>query len=233
MPRKRRRDAAVAPPAALAIDNQTLRKLSECGTRTGLHQALQHMASAGWLTANAARTVTTGAKRKLANAVTDHAAADTPYGTVLQYMSLPLKQLPRWAFVHPLALLFHFAVISTAFAEMMDACVHPGVPCRVIIYIDEICPGNPLRPEKARTLQAIYWCLADWPQWLLQRTAAWPCFGTIRSSVVKQLPGGVSHLMRLVLNVFFFQQMVMDLHAVLRFTLETSRGLCMVFLLGF
>ena len=74
---------------------------------------------------------------------------------------------------------------------------------RVIIYIDELCPGNPFRPEKSRTLQAIYWAIADWPQFLLQRTAAWPCFGTIRSTLVEKLPGQVAYLMKRVLFTFF------------------------------
>ena len=203
MPRKRKRTSAQSTIAPQPLDRDTLRKLSECGTRTGLQQTLQHMAEAGWLTKNVAKTAATDTRRKLAEAVTDHATATTPYGPVMQSMDMPFRKLPKWSFVHPLALLYHLAAISTAFGAMMADSAVPGVPMRIIIYIDEICPGNPLRPEKARTLQAIYWALADWPQWLLQRTAAWPCFGTIRSSLVKVLPGQVSALMKRVLYVFF------------------------------
>jgi hypothetical protein len=60
-----------------------------------------------------------------------------------------------------------------------------------------------LRPEKARTLQAIYWTFVDFPQWILQRTACWFTFGTIRSSIVKDLAGNVSGLMARVLKTFF------------------------------
>jgi hypothetical protein len=196
----KRPSSADAPPQA---DADTLRKLSECGTRTGLHQALQHLSVAGWLKPRVADELTTGTRRKLTEAVTNHGTTDTPYGTVLQSMKLPLAKLPRWSYVHPIALLYHLAMISAAFADMMESCVTPGAPVRVVIYIDEICPGNPLRPEKSRTLQAIYWCLADWPQWVLQRTAAWPCFGTIRSSLVKVLPGSIPYLMKRVLLTFF------------------------------
>ena len=87
------------------------------------------------------------------------------------------------------------------FSDLFSTCAD-GVALRVVIYIDEICPGNPLRPDKARTLQAIYWCIADWPQWLLQRTAIWPAFGTIRSTLVEKLPGRVSQLMNMILHVF-------------------------------
>jgi len=183
--------------------NDTLRYLSQCGTRTGLSNALVHLSDAGWLRPNVMQGLQSGARRKLSRAMSDHANVSTPYGTVIQQMRLPLRKLPLWDYAHPLALLYHLATISTAFGDLMAESVVPGVPMRVVIYIDEICPGNPLRPDKARTLQAIYWCLADWPQWVLQRTAAWPCFGTIRSSIVKDLPGGVAQLMKLILNVFW------------------------------
>ena len=76
-------------------------------------------------------------------------------------------------------------------------------PLRLILYIDEINPGNPLRPDKARTTQAIYDCFADWPQWALQRSSVWLLFGVIRTSLVLKLPAGISQLMRYIMNVFF------------------------------
>ena len=191
------------PARAPEATNDTLRHLSQCGTRTGLSSALGYLAEAGWLCPKVMKDATTGVRRKMSKAVADHAKASTPYGNVVQQMALPLAKLPLWDYVHPMALLYYLALISTAFGSMMEESVTLGVPMRVIIYIDEICPGNPLRPEKARTLQAIYWCLADWPQWILQRTAAWPVFGTIRSSLVKLLPGGVPQLMKNILYVFW------------------------------
>ena len=181
--------------------NDMLRHLSQCGTRAGLSSALVYLADAGWLRPYALQGMASGVRRKMSQAVGDHANASTPYGKVIQQMSLPLTKLPLWDYVHPTALLYYLALISTAFGDMMAESAVPGVPMRVIIYIDEICPGNPLRPDKARTLQAIYWCLADWPQWVLQRTAAWPVFGTIRSSIVELLP--VQQLMKNILYVFW------------------------------
>ena len=103
-----------------------------------------------------------------------------------------------------MALIYYLAQLSHTFASMMFESHVPGVPTKLVIYIDEICPGNPLRPDKARTLQAIYWCFADWPQWVLQRTAAWPTFGVLRSSLAQKLPGGVAQLMKMVLLTFSF-----------------------------
>ena len=128
---------------------------------------------------------------------------NTPYGKVIQRMDLPLEALKQWEYVHPMALVYYLGTISRPFFDVMKTCSTPGIPMKLIIYIDEVCPGNPLRPEKSRTLQAIYWAFVDWPQWMLQRTAAWPVFGTIRSTLVKELAGGVAYLMLRILSVFF------------------------------
>ena len=81
--------------------------------------------------------------------------------------------------------------------------VEPHQPFRMVLYVDEIVPGNPFRPEKSRTLQCIYFAFLDWPQWLLQRTYAWPCFGVLRSKHVEFIPGRISGLMRKVLHLCF------------------------------
>ena len=36
-----------------------------------------------------------------------------------------------------------------------------GNPLRLVIYLDEMNSGNPFRPEKSRTMQCSYWCVAD------------------------------------------------------------------------
>ena len=118
-------------------------------------------------------------------------------------MPLPIPELPSWEYCHPLAIIYYLCTICFAFGGIMADSGFMGRPLRLVIYIDEICPGNPLRPEKSRTLQAVYWAFADWPQHVLQRTAVWPVFGTIRSTIVDKLPGRVSDLMRRILHVFF------------------------------
>ena len=189
------------PAAAPTQSDDLHQKLVQCGTKTGLVTAISLLNDAGWLKPVVVNSHTASTRQRLTNAVKKHAVAPTPYGPVVQQMTLPLDALPQWSFVHPMAFLYHMTSISAAFADVMRS-VAVG-PLRLIVYIDEISPGNPLRPEKSRTLQAIYWAFADWPQHVLQRTACWPVFGTIRSSLVKKLPGDVSGLMKRVLHVFF------------------------------
>lgn len=184
-------------------DDDLRRKLAQCGSQVGLISALEHLRDAGWLRPEVGRFVLRNAKRKLDAAVAQHATAMTPYGSVLQSMRLPVDALPKWHFIHPLAFLHYLSSLSATFGDMMRESSTPGTPMSLILYIDEICPGNPLRPERSRTLQAIYWAFADWPQHILQRTSMWPTFGTIRSTIVSKLPGNVGGLIKMIMHTFF------------------------------
>ena len=186
--------------ASGSLDPSVSRTLVQCGTKAGLVAALRALHQAGQLDLPGSdRTI----RRRLQDGQAAHAMQSTPYGSVLQKVPLPLAKLPQWEICHPLAYISHLSSISASFAKLMVESSTPGIPMRLILYIDEICPGNPLRPEKSRTLQAVYWAFVDWPQHVLQRTALWPCLGTIRSSLCAELPGGVSQLMKLILKVFW------------------------------
>ena len=199
-PRKR---SAMRAPDLEAHDPELFSKLVGCGTKTGLVDAIAALGKAGWLKSNMCNVNARLLRRRLQDAVKHHHDKCTPYGPVVQSMALPINALHRWEFAHPCAFLSYLSTLCPAFSEIMHSVVKPGVPCGLIIYIDEIQPGDPLRPEKARTLQAIYWALANWRQWLLQRTGAWPRFGAIRSKLVLQLDDGVASLMMRISNVFF------------------------------
>ena len=142
-------------------------------------------------------------RKDLMTAAGRHANTHTPYGNVVQQMHLGLHDTPVLDYVNPFAYLYHLTAVSDSFATMMADSMSGTRPMKLIMYIDELTPGNPLRPDKGRTTQSVYWCFADWPQWVLQRADAWLLFTTVRSSVVSQLPGGVSNLMRKILNIFF------------------------------
>ena len=179
-------------------------KLALCGTTQGLVHSMAALNDGGFLKPELVEGLNaTGTRRRVLRAKTKDCNAHTPYGAVVQRMRLPSRKLPMWEYAHPMALLYHLSRLSAYFGRLMSSLVQPGVPLKLIIYVDEICPGNPLRPDKARKLQSIYWAFADWPQWLLQRTVAWPTFGTLRSSIVDGIRGGMPHLMKLILRIFF------------------------------
>ena len=183
-------------------DARVYRRLVQCGTKTGLADAIVAMTEAGWIDSESFLATHT-LKRRFRRAQASHASASTPYGPVCQEMELPSSALPVWSYCHPIALVHYLSTISIPFASLMASCVRGCAPLRIIVYVDELTPGNALRPEKSRTLQSIYWAFADWPQHVLSRSAAWLIFGTLRSTVVDKIPGGMSRLMRMVLRTFF------------------------------
>ena len=85
----------------------------------------------------------------------------------------------------------------------MKSCIKPGKPLTMILYMDELCPGNPFRPEKGRKIQGIYWCILEWPDWILRRSAMWPVLGVILSATVEKFPGGISGFYAKILEICF------------------------------
>ena len=167
MPPKGSRKRAAPPSDAdtSAADVSLHRKLVQCGTKTALCNIVNTLVEAGWKPPAVLRSKSTAStRRKLHVAKSFHAKASTPYGTVMQRMALPLTDLPMWSYINPMALLYYLSTLSSDFALMMASCATPGVPLNIILYIDEIAPGNPLRPDRARTLQAVYWAVREWQQ---------------------------------------------------------------------
>ena len=131
--------------------------------------------------------------------------AITPYGSVVQRLHLGVEGAEYIDYVNPFAFLFHLCRISTKFAALLRRCVDaaPRGVLSLVIYGDEMTPGNPYRPEKSRTLQCVYWIFTDFPQYVLQRSGAWFVFATVRSTILEKMPGGFSQFMGMVLHSFF------------------------------
>ena len=142
-------------------------------------------------------------KRKMQQAVEEHSKADTPYGPLVQKIRLGAKQLAEWEVCHPIAFLWYMTNISAAFRSIMQAITTDGRVLRLVIYMDEMVPGNPFRPEKGRKVMCVYWTFVDWPAWMLTRSFAWPCYSILRSSIIDELEGGVPYFARVLLHSFF------------------------------
>ncbi len=74
---------------------------------------------------------------------------------------------------------------------------------KLVFYVDECRPGNPLRPDRGRAVQCVYWTLSNLPHWYRSRRNGWFVFTIMLSKRVAELRGGVSALMRQTLRFFF------------------------------
>ena len=146
MPPKASRKRPAAALDTTQADSALHRSLVQLGTATGLVGAITALNDHGWLTNSAMTSLAcTGTRRRLQSAKRSHATASTPYGRLVQQHDIGHDKLKHWEYIHPMALLWYVCKLSATFANMCFACIKPGVPLRVLIYVDEICPGNPLR----------------------------------------------------------------------------------------
>lgn len=179
-----------------------LRAIRGC-TRSALAQVLSRLQAEGELPSNlgcgAPRTI----RHRVASAVDSVLNIETPYGPLLQQFPMKFDGDHQVFCVNPSAFLYHLASLSADFFDILSALGHPPLGLRVMIYIDEVCPGNPLRPSKSRTTQCIYWSIAELPSHLLVQSRMWFLFTVVRSSVVSSSTGGVSALMKHTLHTFF------------------------------
>ncbi len=107
----------------------------------------------------------------------------------------------EWEYVSPAALLHGACHHSSRFGLLLQRSTHPVA--RLVIYTDEFCPGNALRPDKGSSMECIYYTFLDFPPWWRMRVNGWFFFGALLSKVVGRIEGGMSHVMRHIVSSFF------------------------------
>ncbi len=89
--------------------------------------------------------------------------------------------------------------------SMQSCAKHPSSfqrPWNLVLYLDEITPGNVLRPDNKRKITAFYASLLEFDDFL-RYEAAWMTLGTLRTGVVKNIKGGMSNVVRQLLRAMF------------------------------
>ena len=77
-----------------------------------------------------------------------------------------------------------------------------GYVLGMISYLDEVIPGNALKPDNHRKASAIYITCKDLPQWMLQLEDCWLCVAVIRTGIASAIDGNVSSCMRCLFEHF-------------------------------
>ena len=143
-------------------------------------------------------------RKQLERAARVHASAETPYGTVVQRMDLGIEGVPPWEYIHPTAFIYYLSTVCSTFSAMMSSMIAASNgSLKLILYGDEMTPGNVLRSDKGRQLLNIYYAFVEMPTWLLHRKDGWLLLGSIQTKVLKHLVGGSSALMKRVLLRMF------------------------------
>ena len=136
-------------------------------------------------------------------------ARETVYGPIVQDIQVPKGTGSiQLAVQHPLAMLDVASRDCEPLARILqEAAQRHGEPTmdkpwNLVWYHDEI-GVNPLAPDDARKTVGFYWSFAEFGQRLLCTDNCWFVASATRSTVVKTISGGSSHLSKLLLTLFF------------------------------
>ena len=94
------------------------------------------------------------------------------------------------------------STLSDSYVEVLGTQESRTQKMSVLLYLDEIVPGNPFRLDKGRKVWAVYWACLEWPGWVLARSAFWPIIGVIKSRTLDECPGGVSMFWKHIVGLF-------------------------------
>ena len=95
-----------------------------------------------------------------------------------------------------------------------------GTMLTLLVYFDEVTPGNPLRPDNHRKYHAIYVSIKEFGSVMLSNSAVWLPVAVLRSAFVKKAIGGFSHCMRLLATSWYLGPLQLD---TLGFVVELDR----------
>jgi len=139
----------------------------------------------------------TDAFRKLAE-------QSTPYGSILKHTCFETVDGPpvTLAYACPFAFLF-YACESTPLLGFLMGALGAALLGRVVFFMDETKPGNPLRPNVARAMTGIFWGIADLPDWWRSKRAFWNVFAHVPTTMMHRIKGGASAVFLRMLEIFW------------------------------
>ena len=146
-------------------------------------------------------------KKAINKELQNTAEMPTPYGTIMSHTTLQVDGEPyKWVHVNMFALIHAMCVLNTAFAAMLQQAVTSAHGMmRLGFFIDEMTPGNALRPDLGRKIQCLYFTVIDMPCWYRCREYGWWLFGTLPTKTTNKLACGLSSLVRATMHSIFSQ----------------------------
>jgi len=146
----------------------------------------------------------------------------TPYGPISVEKEVPITGGGRMRIrmASPLALLFfafyHCAQFATFFEGRLAKCPSSEEqPWNLILYCDEVHPGDQLGGKKLRKFHAIYFAFKEFGAPALAHENLWFTIATVRTQVVNQIPGGMSKVFSIVMRELFVDGPLADIGMVL------------------
>ena len=136
----------------------------------------------------------------------------TPHGPLHVWRDIPPANPSdppqRIRLAHPLAMLWLAYATCAGFAAFIDAVHDPNPssvdrPWNLVLYADEVHPGDQIGGKKARKLQAVYFSLLEFGCAALSHEDMWFTMATTRSLKVTLMAGGMAAVFGMILKELF------------------------------
>jgi hypothetical protein len=149
-------------------------------------------------------------RKDIAKEELDFLNTETPYGKPTHTIDLPLigGSCFAWHICNPFAMLWWFCRVSPSFSELVSR-VHgrlpstPQRPWNMVLYQDEVTPGNLLRVDNTRKVMVWYFSFAELGLDVLFKESAWFVLAIISTKVASQVIGGFGAVFKALVGQFF------------------------------
>ena len=188
-----------APPAKTPRLLAELRTHGGCA-KTTLSKFLHTLHNRGLLAEGIGHGSERAIRDRIRADVESCASQMTPFGRLIKSMPSGVAEAPEIEYANPFALLWVVCSVSGCFWSLLNR--DGQAPFRLVLYIDEICPGNPLRPDCTRLCQCVYWSFGDLPSNTLVQGGMWFLFTVLRTDIGNQIAGKLSGFMKKIMYVF-------------------------------
>ena len=122
----------------------------------------------------------------------------TPYGPLHTTMQLPRVSggVPDLEIQDPVAFMTYMCLHSASYSDMVRRTHEinpssPSSPWSVVIYNDEVTPGQQLTKVNTRKFQAVYWTVLEYGMEHICDEEAWGEMLFCRSALVSSIEGGM------------------------------------------
>ena len=164
---------------------------------------------------------------------------DTLWKDIVQQEMLPLKSGAAfvWDCVSFAKLLQHAVRVSPNFRDVLRS-MWEARPCtsdtpyHLVCYGDEVVPGNVLRLDNKRKVFCFYVCIREIGDALIKDEHMWFPVAILRTIIAKEVTGGFSNAMRVLLRRWFLEDKLSDRGVCLDLGLAGTRFATFYFALG-
>ena len=123
----------------------------------------------------------------------------TTAGPIFKSWSIPKVGTDKMLvleYIDPISWLTHIAEHCAGFASFMERCLaqKPSTleaPWQIALYCDEVTPGNQMRHDNKRKVQAVYWSFLQYGSTSLSCETKWMVLTAARSKLITDI-GGMS-----------------------------------------